>query len=232
MGFRRNRARHALVGVVALTTAATTACSSDDRASAEDLPAAPALVDEAAGAARGIESAHVTLDVEGSLPGVPVRSIEGDLTGEGEAVGTGTLEQAGQLVEVEFVLTADTLYLKGPTGDYQEIPAAFASSVYDPSAILDPEGGIAGLLTDLRRPRTLAAEEISGTPAYKLGGTLPPKTLSGLLPGVDSGADVTFWVRRDDSRMPVRASAEFDGGATVDITLSGVNEPVTVEAPA
>ncbi|MFD2397254.1 LppX_LprAFG lipoprotein [Prauserella oleivorans] len=51
-----------------------------------------------------------------------VQSLEGDLDRSGQAKGNGTLNQLGQLVEVEFVLADDTLYLKGPTGGFQKIP--------------------------------------------------------------------------------------------------------------
>lgn len=226
--------RRTLPGVLALlaiVSLVVTACTSDDTPS-EQLPAGPALVSDAATATRDISSAHFTLEVNGTIPGLAVRGLDGDLTKEGEAKGTGTLEQSGQLVEIEFVLAGDTLYLKGPTGGYQRIPVALSSSVYDPSAVLDPERGVSKLLSSMRDPVTEGTEEIGGTETYKVAGTLPKDVLAGLLPGIGSDAEVTFWLRTDQRHLPVKASAAFPDDATVDVTLSDVDKPVTVKPPA
>lgn len=225
--------RRILVGVCALLVAFTaTACGSDDDKPSGPLPEASALIRDAAAATENIESTHFTIEVTGKVDGLSIQNLDGDLTRAGEAEGTGTIEQAGQLVEVSFVLSGETLYLKGPTGGYQEIPAALSSSVYDPSAVLDPERGVAKLLTSLAEPRTVAEEEIDGVPAYKVSGTLTKDVLAGVVPGVGTDADVTFWLKADDKHLPVKATAKLGEGASVDISLSDVNKPVTVEPPA
>ncbi|WP_298177313.1 LppX_LprAFG lipoprotein [Saccharomonospora sp.] len=224
--------RRILVGACALLVAlTTTACGSDDAPSGP-LPDASTLIRDAAAATRDIESTHFTIEVTGTIPGLAVRSLDGDLTRSGEAQGTGTIEQVGQLVEVSFVLVDDTLHLKGPTGGYQEIPAALSSSIYDPSAVLDPERGVAKLLTSLREPRTEGTDELDGVSTYKVSGSLAKDVLSGVVPGADGDADVTFWLSADDEHLPVKASATLSDEASVDITLSEVNAPVTVEPPA
>ncbi|PRX44359.1 lipoprotein LprG [Prauserella shujinwangii] len=215
----------------AVASAAAAGCTSDD-APSEQLPDGAALVRDAAAATRDITSTHFTLQVNGNVPGLSVRSLEGDLTRDGTAEGSGTIEQAGQLVEIDFVLTGDTLYLKGPTGGYQRIPAALSSSVYDPSAVLDPERGVSKLLSAMRKPVTEAAEDVDGTAAYKVSGMVPKDVLSGMLPGITSDANLTVWLRQDGEHLPVRASAAFPGDATVEVTLSAVDEPVTVTPPA
>ncbi|MFF5993044.1 LppX_LprAFG lipoprotein [Prauserella flavalba] len=223
--------RRILLGMLALTAAVTAGCTSDD-APSESLPDGPALIKDAAAATGDIKSTHFTLQVNGTVKGLSVQSLDGDLTKQGDAKGTGTLKQAGQLVEVEFVLAGDTLYLKGPTGGYQEIPAALSSTLYDPSAVLDPERGVSKLLSGLRNPVTQAQEEVEGTQTYKVTGQLGKDVLSGLLPGIQSDADVTFWLRTDGEHLPVKASAAFPDDATVDVTLSDVDKPVTVTPPA
>ncbi|PWV72017.1 lipoprotein LprG [Prauserella marina] len=223
--------RRNLVGALALAAAVAAGCSSEDTPS-EPLPEAAQLIQDSAAATGDITSTHFTLQVNGTVAGLSVQSLDGDLTKEGEAKGTGSLTQAGQLVEVEFVLAGDTLYLKGPTGGYQEIPAALSASLYDPSAVLDPERGVAKLLTSMREPKTVAKEEVEGTETYKVSGTVAKDVLEGLLPGVQSGADVSFWLRADGQHLPVKASAAFADDATVDVTLSDVDKPVTVTPPA
>src|SRR5690606_41123567 len=67
--------------------------------------------------------------------------------------------------------------------------------------------------------------------SYKVSGDLAEDVLTGVVPGVNTGAEVTFWLRADDEPLPVRATAVLNDDASVDITLSDVNKPVTVEPP-
>ncbi|GAB3475195.1 LppX_LprAFG lipoprotein [Amycolatopsis cihanbeyliensis] len=226
--------RRILAGALALGLAVVAGCSSDEPAD-EQLPDGPLLIEAAATAMGSVNSAHFGIEVRGDIPGLSVRGLEGDLTKEGGpsggAKGTGTLDQGGQLVEVEFVLAGDTLYLKGPTGDFQEIPVQLSSAVYDPSAVLDPERGIAKVLGSMRNPTTEAREEVDGTPAYKVTGTVAKDVLGELVPGVPSDADIAFWLRAEGERLPVKATATFGEGQSVDVRLSEVNKPVTVNPP-
>ena len=98
-----------------------------------------------------------------------VQSAKGDLTAAGDAQGTATIIQFGQLIEVEFVLAGGELYIKGVTGGFTQVPAALAGSVYDPSAILDPDQGVAKVLSSVQSP-TIAGTDgdswlVSGTRA-------------------------------------------------------------------
>src|SRR5699024_750608 len=98
-----------------LATALLAGCTAND--SEESLPDADTLLTDSAESIAEIDSAHVALDTTGEIPGLPVTALDGDLrrnNGQIEVKGSGTMQQMGQLVEVEFVLTGDTLYLKGP----------------------------------------------------------------------------------------------------------------------
>lgn len=221
------RTRRLLAGWLATGALAATACSPGS----DDLPDAAQLVDDAAQATGNIESTHFGLQVNGDIQGLVIQSLDGDLTDSGEAEGSGTLKQAGQLVEIDFVLTDGTLHLKGPTGGYQKLPESMVSSIYDPSAVLDPDRGVAKLVSGLADPETTAKEEVDGVEAYKVEGKLERGTLSEILPGVPSAADVAFWLRDDRRHTPVKATATFPDDATVDISLSDVNKPVSIDAP-
>jgi len=223
--------RRSLLAVVALSAAIVTGCSSSGDAS---LPDAGALLKDSASAAGGVTSTHFTLKVNGTVPGLSVHSVDGDLTkaNGGGAKGTGTLELMGQVVDAQFVLVNGSLYIKGPTGGFQKIPAALSSSIYDPSAILDPQRGIPKVLSSVQGPKTDGTEDVGGTPAYRVTGTVPKDAMAALVPGVSSDANATFWLRQDGGHLPVKASLGFPGGASVDVTLSDVDKPVTVTAPA
>lgn len=214
-------------------------CSSEPTAD-PDLPDGAALIADAAAATAEIRSAHFTLNVTGTVPGVSVQSLDGDLTKEGgpsgAAKGTGRMAVSGQLVEVEFALVDEQLYIKGPTGGFQQVPAALGAGVYDPSAVLDPERGIGKILTSVTEPITEATEDVEGARAFKVSGRVPGSALGGLLPGDPPDADIVFWLREDGRHLPVKASVVFPGNddepSTVDVTLSDVDKPVTVTAPA
>jgi lipoprotein LprG len=227
-----------LLGALALTAALVTGCSSSDSQStpAGSLPDAAGLLKDAAAATGAITSAHVTVQANGNVPGLSVQNLDGDLSKSGgpsgSAKGTGKLSVAGQLVAVEFVLVNSSLYIKGPTAGFQKIPAALGASVYDPSAVLDPNRGISKVLSSMQNPKTEAKEDVSGTPTYKVSGKIAKDVLAGLLPGLQSDADLTFWLREGGKHLPVKASAKLPGGASVDVTLSDVDKPVTVTPPA
>jgi lipoprotein LprG len=223
--------RRTLLAAMALGAAIVTGCSSSGDAS---LPDAGALLKDSAQAASGVTSTHFTLKVNGTVPGLSVHSLDGDLTkaNGGGAKGTGTLELMGQVVDAQFVLVNGSLYIKGPTGGFQRIPATLSSSIYDPSAILDPQRGIPKVLSSVQGPKTDGKEDVDGTPTYRVTGTVPKDALAALVPGASSDANATLWLRQDGGHLPVKASLGYPGGASVDVTLSDVDKPVTVTAPA
>lgn len=229
--------RRILLAMLALTTAAATACSSDDQSGNSSLPNGADLMSDAAKATSDITTAHFTLRVNGEVPGLSVKSAEGDLTREGgpagAAKGTVSMDLMGSLFEGEFVLVDEKLYVKGPTGDFETLPAGLVRNLYDPSAILDPERGIAKVLASVQDPKTEAEEEVEGTQTYKVTGRAAKDVVSQLVPGINSDVDITFWLRKDGDHQPVKASVKVPekGDPTVDVTLSAVNEPVSISAP-
>jgi lipoprotein LprG len=229
--------RRILLVTLALTAAVTTACSSDEPAAGGSQPDGAALLKDAAAATADITSAHFTLKVNGKVPGLSVREADGDLTREGgpagAAKGTVSMQLMGSLFEGDFVLVDDALYIKGPTGDFQKLNASLVRSLYDPAAILDPDRGIAKVLASVQNPKTEGTEDIDGTATDKVTGRVTKDVVSTLVPGIDSDVDITFWLRKDGEHQPVKASVKVpgDGDPTVDVTLTDVDEPVTITAP-
>jgi lipoprotein LprG len=230
--------RRILFGALALTAALATGCTSSDSppSASSSLPDAASLLKDAAAATGAITSVHFTVQANGTVPGLSVQTLVGDLTKQGDsrgsAKGTGKLSMGGQLVEVDFVLVNSSLYIKGPTGNFQQIPAALSAGVYDPAAVLDPNRGIGKVLSNVQNPKTEATENVGGTSTFKVTGKIGKDVLGGLLPGVQSDADITFWLQAAGKHLPVKASAKFPGGGSVDVTLSDVDKPVTVTPPA
>ncbi len=220
--------RRVVVGMLLAVGLAAGCSSGEDTAG---LPDGAQVLKDAAAASGAISSAHFTLKVNGSVPAIPVQEADGDLTKEGAAKGTVKLTLMGNLFDGEFVLVDGGLHIKGPTGGWQQLPAALTSSLYDPSAILDPQRGVAKVLGGLKDPVTEAREDVAGESTLRVVGTATQDDVSSLVPGVTGDTRVTVWVS-EATKRPVKASVALPDNASVDLTLTDVDVPVTVTPPA
>jgi lipoprotein LprG len=221
------------VGIVALATG----CTSGGSANTTNLPAASTLLASAGNSTRSVSSVHFSIVVHGTLAGVPIQNADGDLNSQGQATGSAKIALLGQLTQVDFVLVNRTFYIKGPTGGYQKIAASIAGNLFDPTAILDPNRGIAKVLTQTQGAQTQGRESVNGIDCYRITGKVDKGVVSALIPGIGQNVDATLWVSADNKNLPVKAEFAVPGsgggqGATVDVTFSNFNQPVTVTAPA
>jgi lipoprotein LprG len=231
--------RRVLLGMFALFAVLAAGCSNNSSPPASGGQDAGALLRDSSAATKNIKSAHFTLKVNGSINGLSVHSAQGDLTKEGgpsgAAKGTVNMELLGNLFEGEFVLVDDTIYIKGPTGGYQQLPASLIANLYDPSAILNPDKGISKVLANVQNPRVDGTETVDGQATTKVSGRAAKDVVSSIVPGVASDVDITFWLRQDN-KQPVKAEAKLPGSdgktASVEVTLSNVDKPVTITKPA
>src|SRR5262245_25094262 len=118
----------ALLTVLAIITAGLVAGCTSKPAPTESLPTASTLLVESATAMRNVQTAHVRIGTEGEVSALPLRRAEGDLLRSGDSKGTIQISQFGVLIEYEFVVVGDTIYLKGVTGGWQKLPAATAAA--------------------------------------------------------------------------------------------------------
>jgi lipoprotein LprG len=223
--------------VVALAAAALAAGCGKDLPAAKtgDLPAGEGLLRESATAMRGVETVRFTIEITGKPGGVPLRRVDGQFTKAGNAKGKVQLDQEGALNELEYVVIGTTAYIKGPTGGWQSVPLSVASTVYDPTAILDPERGIVKLLETASGGRTEAREEIGGVETYRVAASFGSTVVSALVPGYGVGASGQVWIGTGD-KLPVRIKLQMpatQGGeaSTVLVNLSDYNAPASISAP-
>ena len=66
---------------------------------------------------------------------------------------------------------------------------------------------------------------------YKITGTVSQDVLTPLLPGLNAGGTATIWVTSDAKHLPVKGDFVVSG-ATIEVTVSHVNEPISVSAPS
>lgn len=222
-----------LLALFALLIAGLAGCST--KTPAADLPAGADLVRDSSAAMRNVQTAHVVIDAEGDVADLPLRKADGSLTREGNAKGTIQLEQFGALIEYEFVVFGDTIHLKGVTGGWQKLPVALASSIYDPSAILDPDRGVAKVLATATEAKTEAKENIGGRDTYRVGVKLDRTATAQLVPGVGDGVTAQLWIDAENKRL-LKALLRIPGvntsaGGTVTINVSEIDAPVSISAP-
>jgi lipoprotein LprG len=202
---------------------------SGSTAPAVSLPAGETLVKDSATAMRAIKTTQFLITADGEVAGLSLRRAEGTLTKEGSAKGTAQIEQAGSAVELEFVIVGDKLYLKGPTGGYQTLPLTLAATVYDPSAILDPDRGIVKVLGSATGATTEASEPVDGKDAWRVAVTTTGTDLAGLIPGVTGSIPAKLWIADADKRL-LKAAFTLSGG-TATVTFKEFDAPVTISAP-
>jgi lipoprotein LprG len=224
-----------LVATAAVLLLAALAGCTGKRAAPESLPAGDVLLKESATAMRDVKTVTFAIESDGTVGGLALRRAGGTLTREGTAKGTAQVVQFGTNVELEFVVIGDSIYLKGLTGGWQKIPLALASSVYDPSAILDPERGVPKLLSTATDVHTEAREKVGNVDAYRVAAKLNKDALSTLVPGITEDLPGQLWIAVDTKRLLKAKFAVPDsaGGkpANVTITFSEYDVPVQISAP-
>jgi lipoprotein LprG len=209
------------------------ACSKDEDPST--LPDGTALLTESATAMKSIQSTHIVIDVDGAIGSLPIKKAEGDLKREGDAKGNIQLQQLGQLIQLDFVLLGNDAYLKFPTGGWQKQAGGTASFPYDPSAILDPNRGIAKLLSTATNAKTEGSETIGGVDAYRIAVDFDNTAASALVPGVPPGVKGQVWLDKQSKKLLKAVVKSPANGSTaaamMTVTLTNIDVPVTISAP-
>ncbi len=217
--------------VMSLIIAVVTACGGSIGSGGQtaNLPQGATVLADAAKAMRGVNTPHFAFDVQGDTPGVQLRSADGQLTREGSAKGTAKVDEGRQLLELQFTIIGQDLYLRPPTGPVQKLPLSFAGSVYDPSVILNPDKGIAAALASGKDVSTEEREQVDGVDTYRLKVTFPAQPMGALVPGLalDKASDI--WVAVQGSRL---IKAQFPT-ATGNVTahFSEYDVPVQITPP-
>lgn len=228
---RRMRRHGTAVAAAALTVLlAAAGCKGGGEDDDADLPDGGALLQAAADEMAQVETVAIQLETDADLAGLPVRQVDGVITAAGAAEGTAQVDQLGQLVEVQFVVLDDTFHFQ-LLGGWQELPLAEATDFYDPSAILDPQRGVANLL------RTATDPSVEGRDGdtYEVTATFTAADLAVLVPGSAEGTRGTVWIGVDRpllhrARFPVPAAGGGEPG-TLSANLSDFDQPVDITAP-
>lgn len=229
-GRRAGGLRFAGVLLAALLMTLIASCSGTaQQQQAQKLPDGNQLLADSAAAMRTVHTTHFTIAAQGKTPGVTLRYADGQLSEQGGAKGTAKMDQGGKIVDQDFVITGDTLYLRGPNGDYQKVPSSLAGTMYDPSVILNPDRGVAAVLASGKDAKTESREMIAGADTYKVQATFPKQSLATLVPGITEDTTGQVWMATQGSRL---VEAQFRlGDGLVSAHFSDYDAPVTINSP-
>lgn len=221
----------ALLAVAALIAG----CSSSDNKSSAPLPDAATLLKDSTTTTQGYQSVHLQLTVNGQIKDLPITSMTGDLTNTPAVAASGKadIEALGQKLEgVDFVVIDGTLYGAITANSWQDFgPAA---DIYDVSAILSPDKGLANVLANFSDPKTDGQEKINGVDAVRITGNVTADAVNKISPQIGATGPVagTAWVQVDGNHQLLQAKLEPTPGNSVQMTLTDWGKPVTVTKPA
>ena len=213
--------------ILSLIIALVTACGAGKTA---NLPPGATVLADSAKAMRTVNTTRFAFDVQGNAAGVQLRSAEGQLTREGSAQGTAKVDEGRQLLELQFTIIGQDLYLRPPTGPVQKLPLSFAGSVYDPSIILNPDRGIAAALASGKDAATTQArEQVDGVDTYRVEATFPAQPLGTMVPELATDKPSEVWVAVQGSRLVKAQFPTTSGGITAH--FSDYDAPAQITAP-
>jgi lipoprotein LprG len=109
-----------------------------------------------------------------------------------------------------------------------------AAEIYDPSVILNPDEGLANMLTNLTDATAAGFETIGGVPTVKITGKIGAGAVNKLIPPLNASAPLpsTVWIEQNAPNQLVQAQVDQSEGNNVQLTLSEWDKPVTVTTPA
>ncbi|RJQ70984.1 LppX_LprAFG lipoprotein [Pseudonocardiaceae bacterium YIM PH 21723] len=204
-----------------------------DTTSTENLPQGSELTSKAATAMKSVDAVSLDIATEGKPKGLPLTSAAFQLTNKGEATGKAVISIMGPAAEYNFTLVGDSLYLKGVTGGYTKLPSSMVTSFFDPSAILNPDKGVAHLLATAKNPQTEASETINGRKAYRVKVEPDATAVKSLVPVSGEVKTAQVWIDAENSQvLQVKLPVPADSGeASATVKLSDFGKPVTIQPP-
>jgi lipoprotein LprG len=209
-------------------------CSKSD--SGKELPDAATLLKQSAETTKSQTSVHLKLVVQGEIKELPIASLEGDLTNAPAVAAQGKADIVflGQKLEgVDFVVVDGTLYGAITAGGaFQDFGPA--TDIYDVSAILSPDKGLANVLSNFSDPKSDGRETINGIDTVRVVGNVSADAVNSIAPQIAATGPVagTAWITDDDKHQLIQAKLEPTPGNSVTMTLSDWDKPVIVNKPA
>lgn len=239
-GMQTRRRVTAVLAFMSAATALIAGCSFKSTSGGGPLPDASAtstLVKQSADVTKNLKSAHLVLTVTGKIPGLPVKNLSGDLTTSPStaAQGSAQLTFLGQDISADFVVVDGDLYTNALNpGDKTMTDVGPAAQVYDPSALLNPDTGVANVLANFTGGKAEGRDQISGQTAVRISGNVSADAVNKIASPFKATNPVpsTVWIVESGDHQLAQVSLQYSQGNTVQMTLSNWGQPVSVTKPA
>jgi lipoprotein LprG len=223
----------AVLAALSIAVALIAGCSSGSKQSGAPLPDATTLVKQSADATKNLKSAHLVLSVIGKIPGLPIKTLTGDLTNAPATAASGNVQLTlgGSDVDANFVVVDGELYATLTPNKWSDFGKA--ADIYDVSAILNPDTGLANLLANFTNAKAEGRDTINGQNAIRVSGNVPADAVNKLASQLNAGntTPTTVWIQETGDHQLVQAKMDKSSGNSVQMTLSNWNQPVQVTKP-
>lgn len=186
---------------------------------------------------RKVTGMHLNVVVDGEVPNMRVTTLEGDVSNTPQTVATGlaTVLVGSNSQEAHFVFVDGHLYSDlGQPGSYTDF--GNGASIYNVSVLLNPDKGLANLLTHLENGTVAGSQQVNGVAATKITGNSSARdvaTLAGTRLTDDDVSTVptTVWTASDGSSHLVQIRISPTSNTSVTLTMSDWGKQVTATKP-
>lgn len=235
LGMQTPRRLMAVLAALSIATTLVAGCSISKKAKGGPLPDGKTLVTQSAEVTKGVKSAHLVLTVNGKITGLPLKTLTGDLTTTPTTAGKGTARIIiiGSEIEADFVILDGELYTTALTpGKWDDVGKIDELLHYDPSAILNPDTGVANILANLNDPKAQGRDTINGQSAVRVSGNVNADVVNKLAPlGATGSTPTTVWIQETGDHQLAQVMLDKGSGNSIQMTLSNWNQPVQVTKP-
>ncbi len=186
---------------------------------------------------RKVTGMHINLAVQGNVPNLLVTKLEGDISNTPQMVATGsaTLLVGKSPQDAKFVFIDGHLYSDlGQPGSYTDF--GDGKSIYNVSVLLDPDKGLANVLSKLQGGSVAGNEQVNGVATTKITGKSSADDIATLAGNKLTAQDVTtvpttVWIATDGSSHLVQLQVKPTADSSVTLTMSDWGKQVTATKP-
>jgi lipoprotein LprG len=223
----------AVLASLSLATVLIAGCSKNSAQSGGPLPDATTLVTQSTAVTKKLTNAHLVLTVNGKITGLPVKTLSGDLTTTPgtAASGNATISIGGSDIQVNFVVIDGDLYATLTPNKWSDFGKA--SDIYDPSALLNPDTGVANVLANFSNAKAEGRDNINGQSTIRISGNVTPDAVNKIASPFNATQPVpsTVWIQETGDHQLAQVQLQKDSSNSVQLTLSNWGQPVQVTKP-
>lgn len=215
------------------TASPSPSSSSSSKKSTEPLPDAAAILKESSATTAELETVRLSLSVTGNIENMPVTALDADVTQQPgpAAKGYAKIAYRGAPAYVAFVVFGGDFYVSQEHGRW--IDYGPAANFYDAANILSPDTGLAGMLTDFVDPEVQERETVDDVHTVRITGEVSADVAKKIVPQLHATKRTacTVWIQETGDHHLVALQLAAGDDASVTITFSNWNAPVTVGKP-